>query len=192
MGKTRRTISLREEMARNGELNAQYTQTNFLKFKPAYNIDAVIFSFVEIGQHGKGFDIFVKLDIFDILCDDILDRTLYKKLQAEQPSAQNPYPCSFQYITGDKGDKEIKISRGKKSDCNIYGRCGNNYMNIPFSYNELRITAKWFKRTSAQRFKELTGMTLQALREQASYYANSKNDVDIEVNSKQNHQGIFD
>lgn len=168
--KKNRVLSKREEMARRGELQEAYTQTNFVKFKPAYDIDKVKVAFVEIGKNGKGFDIYIDLDRFDILCDDILDKSLQKSLLAEKPTEKNRYPHSFQYITGDNGEKEIKISQGKVAECNIYGRCEKKYMNVPMSYADLRIMAKWFKRTSKKRFDKLTDITLDALEKESRYH----------------------
>ena len=175
--KENEVLSKREEMARNGELHKMFGQTNFVTFKPAYSsdgIDMVKVAFVVIGQNGKGFDIYITLDEFDILCDDILDKSLWKSILAEKPTAENRYPHSFQYITGDNGEKEIKISRGKKADCNIYGKCGKQFMNVPVRYPDLRIMAKWFKRTSKKRFEQLTNITMDALEKESRYHKKRK------------------
>ena len=156
--------SKREQMATGGTLQSAFTERNFVKFYPAYDIDKVKVAFVTKGSNGKGFDVYVDLDKFDLLCDDILTKELARKLAAEQATAENKYPCSWEHITGDSGQKKVRISKGRKGGIVvIFGQNGKETMTVPMSYDELRIMAKWFRRTSAGRFEELTRLTLEGM-----------------------------
>lgn len=156
--------SKREVMAETGVLQSSFSNTNFVKWYPAYEIDKVKVAFVVKNSSGKGFDVFVDLDKFDLLCDDILSMALARKLAEEKSTPENKYPYSWEHVTGENGQKKIRISKGKKAGTvAVYGTNGGDSMTIPMSYDELRIMAKWFKRTSAARFETLTALTLEGM-----------------------------
>ena len=158
-----RKESRRRSMAKNGCLIEVFTQKSFLKVYPCFGIDRVKFSFADIGTKGKGFDIYIELDDFDLLCDDILDRTLQRKLLSEKATPENKYPCSWQYVTGNNAEKNIRISKGMKSEVNIHGKVGKEMKNIPMSYDTLRTMAKYFRRVAAGHFEMLTKLTLEGI-----------------------------
>lgn len=169
--KNRREKSKRREMAEKGILMEAYSTTSFVKVYPALGIDKIKFSFVDIGTNGKGgYDIFVDTDSFDILCDDILSKELKRSLLAEKKTKENPYPCSWEFRTGDFGEMEIKISKGMKSEVNIYGKFQKNIKNIPISYEKLCIMAKYFRRISTPYFDMLTDLTIQGMKENEKYF----------------------
>ena len=178
--KERRNKSKRRELAESGALMAAYSQKSFIKIYPAFDIEKVKISFADIGSNGKGFDIYVDMDDFDILCEDILSMNLKRAILSEKQTAQNPYPYSWRYVTGNSAEKEIRISKGMKSEVNIYGKHGSEKKNIPLSYNELRIMAKYFKRVSEKHFDMLTELTLKGMEENAKYFKMGKDDARYE------------
>jgi hypothetical protein len=147
--------SKRLTLAKSGAIFAAYTQRCFLRVYPAYGIDKVRFSFVTIGSGGKGFDVYVDMDRFDLLADDILAHRLKKELA-------NPSGRPFSYVTGVNGEKGVEIVEGRKSEACIHGHSCTENMYIPVSYDDLRILARYFKRTSMKHFEELAEITLAA------------------------------
>lgn len=152
---------------------------SFLKVYPAFSIEKIKFSFVDINTNGSGFDIFVDLDKFDLLCDDILSNELKRSIMSETKTKENPYPCSWAYRTGNSAEKEIRISKGMKSEVNIYGKFNNERKNIPLSYDDLRIMAKYFRRISASHFDMLRDLTIQAMKKNEKYFKTE--DIDNET-----------
>lgn len=172
-----RNESKRREAARLGIILECYTQKSFVKVYPAFGIDKVKLSFADIGSSGKGgFDIYVDVDRFDLLCDDILSFMLKKSILSEQKTSSNPYPYSWKYVTGNSAEKEIRISQGMKSEVNIYARCGKTSKNIPMSYDDLRIMAKYFRRISEEHFNMLRDMTIQGMNNNAKYFKTNEED----------------
>ena len=165
-----REESKRRELARKGCIMEASTQEAFVRVYPAFGIEKVKFAFVDIGTHGKGFDIYVDMDEFDLLCDDILSKDLKRAILAESKTEKNQYPCSWKYVTGNKGEKEIRISKGLKGEVNIYAKVGNKRKNIPVAYNDLRIMAKYFRRVSEKHFNMLTNLTLQGMEQNAKFF----------------------
>lgn len=155
-------ISKREQLAKSGEIAAFYGKDYFCKVKPAYGIDKVEFSFVRLNSAGQGFDVYIDMDDFDLLCDDILDMTFARKLLNEKATAENKYPCSFEYITGENGDKKVQICKGQKSDAVIKGFKDGSYSMVGVRYRDLKVMAKWFKRTAESRFRMLSRMTIES------------------------------
>lgn len=170
-------ISKREELCRQGILEEAYGADSFFRVYPCYGIDCVKFSFVKIGSNGEGFDLYINMDIFDNLCDEILNGELKKKVLAEKSTAENRYPHSFKWTGGEKGQKELKISaaRSANSEVNIYGKSDKAFMNVPVTWNKLLSMAKYFKRTSRARFEELSRLIINAAKEQEEKYHSNKN-----------------
>ena len=135
----------------------------FCTLTPAYNIDKIRVDFVKKGTNAKNsFSIYVDMDRFDILCDDILSMRFKEKLNQDN---KHDYPEAWRYVTGEDGSKELRIGFGRKNIC-IQGSDKKKegcfgVVGIP-SYDDLRIMAKDFRRTSAQAYAEKTRKCLEA------------------------------
>ena len=160
-----------------GLIGAFYTQKGyFLKIKPAYGIGKVKWSFVKLNTNGQGFDIYMDMDTMDNLADDVLSYRLAKKIEEER-AAKAEYPQCFEFITGEKGTKIIKIGSGNY-DVRIQGTVNKKtYANLPCSYGELKTAMKWFKRTSKKYFDDCTKTILE---EAERYYKEHPVSEDIE------------
>lgn len=80
MSKENKTTA-RQNMASEGVLNEQYTLNSwFVKVKIAYGIDRVVFSFVEKGKKGKGFDVYMNIDVFYNWMEDVKNYQFKKSL----------------------------------------------------------------------------------------------------------------
>lgn len=135
------------EEAKEGTIKAFHSQKGwFVKVKQAYAIERVCFSFVEKGTHGKGFDIYVMIDDFDILCDDILSH----RFETALVNDRGDFPGAWKYVCGENGQNELAIGAGSRMPIVIQGRQKSEnrtaFVGV-VSYNELVTMAKWFKRT---------------------------------------------
>lgn len=140
----------------------------FVKVKPALTIDKVVFSFVKKGTSGKGFDIYVDVDKFDLLCDSILSKELTKFLPGS--SLEKP---AWDYTTGDKGNKTLKIFQGN-SGIIINGHISDTKQagNVPVNYDDLRILAKWHRKISARYYDQLVETCINAMIDNAKFFEN--------------------
>ena len=170
-------VSLERRRFREGLLGACFTQKGwFCKIYPAYPIDKIKFSFVMKGQNGTGFDVYVDVPKFDLLCDDILSFRLYQKIEADR-AANKPYPEAWVHNTGENASKSVKIGHGK-SGVLIQGgttQPQKQFGNVPCTYDDLRIIAKWFKRTSEKWFNEAAEEIVKS----SERYRNSLSDDDL-------------
>lgn len=145
--------------ATEGTIASFYTLNGwFVKVYQAYNIDKVKFSFVKKGEHGNGFDIYVDIDEFDNLCDEILSGQLFVKIQNET----GDYPSSWKYVTGEKGSKELAIGKGQGQNFAVIqgrdkGKKLNAFVGIA-DYNKLKNMAKWFRRSSEKYISEMCNL----------------------------------
>lgn len=160
--------SKKRKEAEDGILAAQYTLNGwFVKIYPAYEIDLVKFAFVKKNTKGEGFDVYMTMDKMDIWADDILSFRLKKVIEAEKAEGSQ-YPKAYKYITGENGAKSIGIcpSTTDGAFATINGCSLVNgkkvYANVPVDYDWLRITAKWFKRTSAKAFDEMAALIVSS------------------------------
>lgn len=160
-----------------GQLASFYTLKGwFCTVKPAYKIDKVQFDFVKKGTNAKSaFSIYVDMDRFDLLCDDILSGRFYRLLEEDKGNAN---PQAWNYVTGENGSKELHIGAGRNTaivirgrDKKIEGALGTVGV---MGYDDLRILAKDFRRTSAAAFEERTRKCL----EEANKYRRDPADVD--------------
>lgn len=165
----------RSSLLSSGCIGAFYTMKGFfLKVKPAYTIDKVVFSFVQKGKSGEGFDIYVDIDKFDLLCDYILSRELTRLLKDS-----NHEHSAWEYRTGIDGSKVINIFQGN-SGIVIHGFDGKKKVNanVPVAYEELMITAKWHRRIFSVYSDKMIQFCLQAMENHSKYYKNQDEDTD--------------
>lgn len=140
--------------ANEGVIKAFYTLNGwFVKVKQFYMIDRVCFSFVKKGTKGDGFDVYVGVDQFDNLCDDILSGAFAQALAQDN----GPYPSAWKHVSGQNGQREVAIGKGRKQPAVIQGRDKvknqNAFVGI-MDYGELRTMAKWHRRVSRAYYEE--------------------------------------
>lgn len=144
-------MSMRQKLCAEGVIAAQYTQNGwFVKVKPAFSINKVIFSFVMKGKAGDGFDIYMDLDRFDNWVDDIQSRILLRVL-AEEKAANEQYPKNYKYVTGENGEKSVGICNSSKGASFVINGCtvkdgAKVYANVPVDFDWLRTMAKYYRR----------------------------------------------
>lgn len=151
--------SIRQRYAEEGCINAAFTLNGwFVKIKPAYAIDKVIFSFVAKGSSGKqSFNVYVDLDIFDLWMDDVSSFRMLRKLQ-EENAAGKKYPEAYKVVTGENGSYMVGFCVSTKENMIAINGSGKHKENgaqtgdtlrafIPVSYDWLRITAKYSRMT---------------------------------------------
>lgn len=163
MSKTR-TKSKRAEMAENGVLNASYTQTQFVKVKPAYGIDKVCFSFVIKGTNGSGFKVYVDLDTFYSWMEDIESGMFFNVISKEKQAGQE-YPAYYKYVTGENGEKTVGFAASKKGGYLINATDNGSKLkpfNIPVSRVWLQTLKRYFLATVDKHFNALVETTLVA------------------------------
>ena len=173
--------SLRRQYIEEGIIGAHYTLNGwFVKIKPildatgenAFMRDkpSVLFSFVKKGDAKENhFNVYVDIDTFDLWVDDILSatRVFYKTIMAEKECGEK-YPKTYKYVTGNNAEKSVGFapSTVQGAFVIINGKCGNKYANVPVSYEQLKIDAKWFRRVSESWFASAANETLQYARTQ--------------------------
>lgn len=171
--------SLRKKYAEEGCLNAAFTLDGwFVKIKPAYDIDKVVFSFVKKGTDGKtSFDVYLDMDIFDLWMDDVSTYRMKKVIDTEKANGEK-YPKEYKSVTGENGSFTVGVCASEKL-AGMYvingsgkhkedGKLTGNLLRafVPVDYNWLRITAKYYKRTCTEHFSELSGIILSESRKQ--------------------------
>lgn len=168
MSKENKTTA-RQNMASEGVLNEQYTLNSwFVKVKIAFGIDRVVFSFVEKGKKGKGFDVYMNIDAFYNWMEDIKNFQ-FKKIIAEEKASGSKYPKHYKFITGLNGEKSVGFapSTSENAFAVINGTYnskenGKQYANIPVDYDWLRTTARWFFLTSKGYYEEMAETTVKS------------------------------
>lgn len=167
-------ISLRQKHAEEGCLNAAFTEKGwFVKIKPAYAIDKVVFCFVKKGSSGKdSFNVYLDLDVFDLWMDDVQSFRLTKIIANEVQQGQT-YPAYYKSVTGENGSYMVGICASSKTPgMYVINGSGKHKENgkqvgntlkafVPVSYDWLRITAKYYQRTCASRFSNLANTILK-------------------------------
>ena len=168
----------RSSLLKSGCYAACYTQNGFfVKVKPALTIDKVVFSFVKKGTSGSGFDIYVNIDKFDLLCDDILSRELLRNLQGSSLEAP-----AWEEVTGEKGSKTLKLFQGKSGIViNGYVKDKNQAANVPVKYNDLRTIAKWHRRISNIYFDKMAQVCINTMVSNSRYFEQNDDDEDEDL-----------
>lgn len=184
----------RVNCAENGLIAEQYTQNGwFVKIKPifsldknnefAYNRPTVLFSFVEKGKNGFGFDVYVDMDVFDLWADDVLDvsKTFKKTIETEAQAGEK-YPVTYKYVTGSNGEKSVGFCKStiKGAFATVNGctvKDGKKvFANVPVDYNWLRICMKWYRRVTAPYFAMMAEVTRKNL--VSEWYKPKKEDTE--------------
>lgn len=156
-----------------GQIASFYTLNGwFCTIKPAYKIDKVQFDFVKKGTNAKSaFSIYVDMDRFDLLCDDILSGRFSAALEADKGGTN---PQAWKYVTGEKASKELRIGAGRNTPVVIQGvdkKTQGAYASVGImGYDDLRILAKDFRRTSAAAFNERAQRCLEEAGKYRRYY----------------------
>lgn len=164
------------QYAEEGLLGAQYTLNSwFVKVKPILSMDgsnqfaadrpSILFSFVEKGKNGAGFDIYVDIDTFDLWADDVLSVTekFYKVIMKEKGEGIK-YPTHYKFTTGTNGEKSLGFAPGDKAFAVINGVTVKNgkkvYANIPAEYDWFRLICKKYRRVTAAWHSMMANATL--------------------------------
>lgn len=155
--------------AKEGDIACFYAEKSFLKVKQAFGIDRICFSFVKKGSKGEGINIYMPIDEFDLLCDKILNYSLYKKI-AEEKQKNVEFPGAYTCIVGNAGTKKICIGAGKNKAADAVCIQGtiqaeknkNTNMFIGTTYKDLVIMAKWWQRCSKPYFDSLVDAIYKA------------------------------
>lgn len=151
-----------EDREKEGLFIAIYTKDGyFIKVKPAYAIHKIKFSFVKLNSNGQGFDIYMDIDVFDNLVDDILSFRLYRAIEEERAKDEK-YPSAFTYTTGEKGTKCIAVGHGKYGVLIQGTEDKKTYARVPCSYDDLRTMAKYYRRTSEQYFNDISKKIIES------------------------------
>ena len=156
-----------QKSAEKGAFMTLWGKTWGLSVYPAYGIDKVKFSFIEVGAEGKGksFDIYVDTvrdgaQCFDNWAFDILNDRRFERVLAEEAKAGNKYPVAYKYVTGENGEKGVGIcnstAAGKYSfQGEIPGADGKKvYANVQCNFNDLRRLAENFVKSYEARREE--------------------------------------
>lgn len=185
MEKEKRKSKTRK-LAEEGCFGAFYTLDKwFVKFKPAYLIDAVEVSFVQKGKKGEGFDVYISIQAFSFLCNQILSFRMEKLIEIERTKhLQNP-EC-FEYVTGDNGQKKVAIGAGMNGNVVIQGKNGNVWANVPCSYQDLWIMADMFCRTSEKWFADMAKTIVDAYVDGWNDHVNAKAEEEKKSGQKKN------
>lgn len=171
-----------EEMAQEGLIGAIYTQNGwFVKIKPATTIYKVLFSFVKKGSSGKeSFDIYMPVQKFQLLCEDIKSYRFYNlcKLDKQKQETSGKYfPGAFQFVTGENGQKLIKMGASKNGGIVIQGTIDmKSWASVPTDYETLREVAFWWDcYSSASNWMLNAGsQILSGTRRADSYHSNNQ------------------
>lgn len=187
MKEEKKRPNTRTALMKSGCIAAFYTLNGyFLKVKPAFGIDKVVFSFVQKGSQGQGFDVYMDVDMFDIFCDMILNRELDRKMEGS--SQKDP---AFFYVAGQNGAKQISIFKGNAGVV-FHGWFAEKKLNanVPVAPDQLRIMAKWFRRISSNYYEELSGYCLDAMKGNAKYFEENTDDNDFAVSDQAEHSAL--
>lgn len=193
MGKNYRETSHLEEDAREGLLFQTWTGDWGLKIKPWYEMDKIIFAFIDKGASGKGnsFNVCVPVSLdcaacFENWAADILGyipghpniralRSMWKVL-ADESAAGEKYPKNYKATTGENGEKSVGICNSTKGGYCINASSAIDgkkvFANIPVSaYDLLRIAIR-FEETYATRREEILDIRMKGIVEASSFSGN--------------------
>ena len=160
--------SKRRIYAEEGLLNAAFTLNGwFVKLKPAYAIDKMVFCFVKKNtKAAQSFNVYMDLDDFDIWMSDI-ENFRMKRIIDEEGKAKKTLPETYKIVTGEKGAFSVGICKSSNGDGYVInghgkkkenGKYTGDFMNafVPVSYDWLRVTARYYKLTVKKHYEELS------------------------------------
>lgn len=143
-----------------------------LSVYPAFDIDKLKFSFIDVGNNGKGksFDIYMDTIkdgavCFDNWAYDIQKGILLKQLAAEK-AANQQYPKAYLYSTGNNGEKTIGIANSRVEgkyiiNASILVDGKKVFANVQLTFHDLRHLAENFQMAYEARRKELVNIALE-------------------------------
>lgn len=180
MAKASRTKSLIEEQMEDNSLLTIWTPKWGLIIRPWYSADKLVFSFVEKGQKGAGFDVFMDCQkdgttCFDDWAYDILhDRRAESILYQEQKNGQQ-YPLHYKYVTGEKGDKSVGICNSRNGSGYVINAAVPDpddagkklFANVPVTFHDLRKLAERYQTSYSGRKIELEAIRREAAKTQS-------------------------
>lgn len=169
-----RNKSYIQQNAEKGAFMTLWGKTWGLSVYPAYSIDKVKFSFIEVGAEGKGksFDIYVDTvrdgaQCFDNWAFDILNDRRFERVLAEEAKAGNKYPVAYKFVTGENGEKGVGIcnstAAGKYTfQGEIPGADGKKvYANVQCNFSDLRRLAENFVKSYEARREEIRNLCVE-------------------------------
>ena len=159
--------SKRRIYAEEGLLNAAFTLNGwFVKLKPAYAIDKMVFCFVKKNtKAAQSFNVYMDLDDFDIWMSDI-ENFRMKRIIDEEGKAKKTLPETYKIVTGEKGAFSVGICKSSNGDGYVInghgkkkenGKYTGDFMNafVPVSYDWLRVTARYYNLYVKKPYEEL-------------------------------------
>ena len=171
--KPSRKESHAQETASKGAFCTLWGQKWGLSIYPAYGIDKVKFSFIEIGSAGKGksFDVYIDTirdgaACFDNWAEDIELGVMWRVLKAEKDAGEK-YPKEYKFQTGENAEKSLGITNAQNGgylfNASTLGEDGKKvFANIQCNRGDLIRLAKRFKQTYEARLTELNQIMLKA------------------------------
>lgn len=137
----------------------------FVKVKPAFGIEKILFSFVRTNTKGEGFDIYMSMRTFRGWAIRIQRGDFFADLEKEKAAGQK-YPSCYKYETGKNGSKKLGFmlsdTPGKVV---INARAeGTPYVNIAVEYAFLENLAYDFLEASKEAFRMLLADALSVSR----------------------------
>lgn len=173
--------SKRKKMAKDGVLHEQYTLDGwFVKVKPRYSIDQVLFSFVKKGTHAEqSFDVYMDIDTMRVWMEDVKSGEFSRTICAEK-AAGVKYPKAYSYQTGKNGSLTVGFGVSSTAFCVISGSFVNPngkkiYANIPADRTWMYTLANYFLETSREKFSAVCKETVD---NSESYWKGKRNQED--------------
>jgi len=171
-----------EKRAMDGCIAEQFTQNGwFVKIKPALSIDKLVFSFVEKGKQGAGFDVYMDIELAMEWAKDICSGRFFSIISKEKEAGEK-YPVTYKYVTGENASKSVGFcaSTSNGNAATINGSSVENgkrvFANIPLDYWWLRKFGAAAQRIILARLVQLDSICLEAVKNNASRYHVSDDD----------------
>lgn len=190
--------SVQRETYKDGCFGATYGKKNFLKLRPWFDKDMIIFEMVIKNSGGKGLKIAMHTEDFDLWADDVLNFRMAQKLTKEgQNSNSKPY---YSYTTGENGSKQIKITPSSMAGsavicCSVNTNGQWQNLTVGVTYNWLRKVMKMYKLISEQYWKDCAQEVLDGVKRRDEQYrqggqrqsapAQQNNNVNVQQNRTQ-------
>lgn len=133
----------------------------FVKIKPAFGIEKLLFSFVKINTKGAGFDIYMSMRTFRGWALRIRRGDFIPDLEREKAAGQR-YPVLYKYETGQNGSKKLGFMLSDTPGKVVINAraAGKSYVNIAVEYAFLENLADDFLQASKEVFQVLLADTV--------------------------------